>query len=390
MRDDRLALLVTATPETMTVENQRISFFLPKLAGGGAERAMLHLAEGFADRGLTVDLVLAEASGEYLDQVSPKISIVDLKSTRPVIVTKTLALRRYLQQEQPSVLFSALDILSSALWARGQTNARTRIVMCVQTYLSEQFQNHQRNTIARFRRQMVRWLYPKADAIVAASLGTAKDVAEITGLPIDRIDVAYNPVVTPEMQQKIHESIDHPWFAPDQPPVLLGVGRLVSQKDFFTLIRAFAEVRAVQPARLMILGEGEQRSQLEQLIHELQLDADVALPGFVENPYAYMAHARVFVLSSRFEGFGNVVAEALATGTAVVATDCPSGPAEILDYGKYGKLVPTANPSALATAILETLESPADSDALKARSLEFTRDRIVDQYLTVVEQLISS
>ncbi len=374
----------------MTVENQRISFFLPTLAGGGAERAMLHLAEGFVDRGFEVDLVLAEASGEYLDQVSSKIRIVDFKSTPPVIVTKTLALKRYLQQERPNVLFSALDIFSSALWARWQTDAPTKIVMCVQTYLSEQFGNHQRNTIGRLRPKMVRWLYPKSDAIVAASLGTAKDVAEITGLPLDRISVVYNPVVTPEMQARIHDSIDHSWFAPDQPPVLLGVGRLVSQKDFFTLIRAFAEVRAVRPARLMILGEGEQRSQLEQLIHELRLDADVALPGFVENPYAYMAHAAIFVLSSRYEGFGNVVAEALATGTAVVSTDCPSGPAEILDYGKYGKLVPTENPSALATAILETLDTSTDSDALRDRSLEFTRDRIVDQYVAVVEQLTSS
>ena len=371
--------------------NQRsISVFLPALAGGGAERAMLHLADGMARHGFKTDLVVAEGFGAYLDQVPAGVRLVDLQAKPPVVVSKTLALSRYLKTEQPTILFAALDIFSAALWAKWLSHSPTRVVMCVQTFLSEQFRDHQPNTVGRVRPLMVRWLYPKSDLLVAASQGTATDLAQITSLPVDRIQVIYNPVITPDVPSKSQAAIAHPWFAPDQPPVILGVGRLVSQKDFFTLIRAFVQVRQNRPARLVILGEGEQRPELEALIRDCQLEDDVALLGFVENPYAYMAKAAVFVLSSRYEGFGNVVAEALATGTSVVSTDCPSGPAEILDWGKYGKLVPIAEPTQMAIAILETLDQPIDPTQLQARSQAFTCDRIIEQYLEVVEQLMQS
>ena len=369
------------------MNNPSVSVFLPALAGGGAERAMLHLAQGLADRGLKTDLVLAEAEGDYLKQVPANVRLVNLKSKFPVVLSKTMALQHHLQREQPTVLFSALDIVSSALWAKWSARVPTRVVMCIQTYLSGQFQEHQPNTMGKLRPQLVRWLYPKSDDLIAASKGTAEDLAQITSLPLERIRVIYNPVVTPEVLEKSREPIDHPWFSPGEPPVVLGVGRLVSQKDFFTLIRAFALVRQQRPARLVILGEGEQRPQLERLIRELNLEADVSLPGFADNPYAYMANASVFALSSKFEGFGNVVAEAMATGTPIVSTDCPSGPAEILDGGTYGKLAPIADPPALAKAILETLDDPLPAAVLKRRSLEFSTDRVIDQYMEVLERM---
>ncbi len=370
-----------------TATNSSISIFLPALEGGGAERAMLHLAQGLAERGFKTDLVLAETKGAYLDTVPSAIRIVDLKARSPLIVSKTLALRRYLQQEQPAVLFSALDILSSATWAQRLAGVSTRIVMCVQTNLSQQFRDHQPNTIGRIRPRMVQWFYPWADAIVAASRGVADDVARMAHIPADTIQVIYNPVVTPSVLAKMQQPIDHPWFAPDAPPVILGVGRLVSQKDFPTLVNAFAIVRQQRPARLMILGEGEDRAKLEAQIRELGLQADVALPGFAENPYAYMAHASVFALSSIFEGFGNVVAEAMAAGTAIVSTDCPSGPAEILDGGKYGKLVPVGDAAALAAGILATLAAPTAADVLCQRAQAFSLDRVVDQYVDVLARL---
>ncbi len=370
-----------------TATNSSISIFLPALEGGGAERAMLHLAQGLAERGFKTDLVLAETKGAYLDTVPSAIRIVDLKARSPLIVSKTLALRRYLQQEQPAVLFSALDILSSATWAQRLAGVSTRIVMCVQTNLSQQFRDHQPNTIGRIRPRMVQWFYPWADAIVAASRGVADDVARMAHIPADTIQVIYNPVVTPSVLAKMQQPIDHPWFALDAPPVILGVGRLVSQKDFPTLVNAFAIVRQQRPARLMILGEGEDRAKLEAQIRELGLQADVALPGFAENPYAYMAHASVFALSSIFEGFGNVVAEAMAAGTAIVSTDCPSGPAEILDGGKYGKLVPVGDAAALAAGILATLAAPTAADVLCQRAQAFSLDRVVDQYVDVLARL---
>lgn len=366
-----------------------ISVFLPALEGGGAERAMLHLAEGLVDRGFNVDLVLAETKGAYLDTVPSSMRIVDLKARSPLLVSKTFALRRYLQQEQPSVLLSALDILSSAIWAQRLAGVPTRIVMCVQTNLSQQFRDHQPNTIGRIRPRLVRLFYPWADAIVAASRGVAEDVARITGIAADTIRVIYNPVVTPAVLAKMQQPVDHPWFAAGEPPVILGVGRLVSQKDFPTLVEAFAIVRQQRSARLMILGEGEDRAKLEAQIHTLGLQDDVALPGFADNPYAYMAHASIFALSSIFEGFGNVVAEAMAAGTTIVSTDCPSGPAEILDSGNYGTLVPMRDANALAKGILAALETPIAPDILRQRAQEFSVDRVVEQYIDVLTQLAS-
>lgn len=366
-----------------------VSVFLPALAGGGAERAMMHLAQGFAERGLKTDLVVAEAEGAYLSKIPAGVRLVDLQARSPVVVSKTFALRRYLQRERPQALFSALDIASSATLARRLAGVPTQVVMCVQTNLSQQFRDHQPHTFGRVRPQLVRLMYPWSDALVAASAGVAADVAQMAHIPQERVRVIYNPVVTPEVVAKTQEPVEHPWFAPGEPPVLLGVGRLVSQKDFPTLIRAFALVRKERPARLMILGEGEDRLQLEALVRSLNLEADVALPGFAENPYAYMAQASVFVLSSIFEGFGNVVAEALAAGTPVVSTDCESGPAEILENGRYGRLTPTRDPEAIARAVLQTLDEPRNSPELIARAQSFSVANITDQYLQVLGELLT-
>lgn len=372
----------------MTDLTAPVSIFLPALEGGGAERAMLHLARGLADRGYTVHLVLAEAEGAYLDQVPSNIQIVDLQSRTPVLLTKTLALQRYLQEERPAALFSALDIASSATWAKRLAGSPTPVIMCVQTHLSNQFRDHQPHTLGRVRPLLVRWFYPMADRLVAASLGTAADVSQISGIPLEQIEVIYNPVVTPEVTELATAPVDHPWFASGEPPVILGVGRLVSQKDFPTLIRAFAHVREQLAARLVILGEGQDRPQLEHLIRDLGLEAEVSLPGFTANPYAYMARASVFALSSIFEGFGNVVAEALAVGTAVVSTDCPSGPSEILEDGRYGKLVPTSDPIALADALVATLQAPPQPEVLRQRAQAFTIATVTQQYIAVLEQLL--
>jgi len=372
------------------VKNTSVSLFLPDLDGGGAQLVMLRLAQGFVERGLKVDLVLAKAKGAYLTKVPSLVRVIDLKSRSPVVLFKTLALLRYLQQEQPIVLLSALDIVSAATWAQRLTGVPTRVVMSVHTNLSHQFQDKPEMIMGRFRSYLVRWFYPWADTIVAVSQGVAEDLARMSGLLLEDIRVIYNPVVTSDLFEKAKEPVAHPWFAPEEPPVVLGVGRLVRQKDFATLIRAFARVRQSRPVRLMILGEEDQREpsirpQLEALVRELGLDSEVTLPGFVENPYAYMARAAVFVLSSVYEGFGNVLAEAMATGTSVVSTDCESGPAEILANGKYGRLVPVGEVDTLADAILATLSQPTDPELLRQRSKAFSVETIVDQYLEVLK-----
>jgi glycosyltransferase involved in cell wall biosynthesis len=229
--------------------------------------------------------------------------------------------------------------------------------------------------------------YPRADAIVAVSRGVADDLARFAGLPRDVIRVIYNPVVGADLPRMAGEPVDHPWFRPGELPVILGAGRLSRQKDFPTLIRAFAEVRRARPARLVILGDGAQRAELEALVRTLGLADAVALPGFTSNPYAHMARAAVFVLSSRFEGFPNVLVEALAVGTPVVATDCPSGPAEILERGRHGRLVPVGQADALARALLATLDAPGDPAGRRRRAADFSADASVSTYLDLFDSL---
>jgi glycosyltransferase involved in cell wall biosynthesis len=231
---------------------------------------------------------------------------------------------------------------------------------------------------------LMRTFYPWAASVVAVSRGAADDFARVSGLPRDLVEVVYNPVITPAVLAAARQAPDHPWFASGEPPVILGVGRLTRAKDFPTLIRAFAEVRRRRAGRLIILGEGEDRPGLTALARELGVADDVALPGFRDNAMAYMAGSGLFVLSSAWEGLPTVLIEALAAGTRVVSTDCPSGPREILQDGRLGALVPVGDAAALADAMLDALERPAGtlpSDALTP----FTRDASVDHYLRLIE-----
>lgn len=358
----------------------RIALFLPSLRGGGAERVMVNLARGFAERGLKVDLVLAKAEGPYLSQVPPGVQVVDLGVSR--ILASLPGLVRYLRRERPKALLSALDHANVvALWAREFAGVPVQVVVSVHSTPSRATANA-RSLRARLMPLWVRTFYPWAHAVVAVSQGVAEDLLRMTGLPLENVRVIYNPVVTPELFIKAEEPVEHPWFSPGESPVILGVGRLTAAKDYPTLIRAFALVRKERPARLMILGEGEERPKLEAIVRDMGLERDVALPGFVENPYKYMRRAGVFVLSSSWEGFGNVLVEAMAVGTPVVSTDCPSGPAEILEGGKWGRLVPVGDQEALAFAILAWLDEKRGRAAERVRF--FVLEEIAEQYAEIL------
>lgn len=368
----------------------RIAYFIPSLDGGGAERVMVHLAEGFAAKGWIVDPVVGQVTGAYVAKLPSTINLVDLRAKSPQILTKTLSLDGYLRQQQPDIFLTKLYIMNAAAWARRLAGVSTEVMMVVKTHLTQQFRDRHLPLVRWVRSQIVRRFYPWADHLVAASQGVADDVATLVGIGPDRVRVIYNPVVRFDLASKAIEPVDHPWFSEGQVPVLLGVGRLVKQKDFATLIRAFAQVRVQQPCRLVIIGDTDDREAdikpgLEQLISDLAIGSDVAFLGFVENPYKYMARAQVFVLSSIYEGFGNVVAEALAVGTSVVSTDCESGPAEILNQGQFGRLVAVGDSKALADAILEALSDPQSPAVLKARSRNFTIEAIVNQYCEVFD-----
>jgi glycosyltransferase involved in cell wall biosynthesis len=359
-----------------------VAFFLPTLTGGGAERVIVNLAQGVTDRGLPVDLVVAAADGALLGQLPPAVRLVDLHAPR---VLRSLGpLTGYLRRERPRVLVSSMGHANLvALWAAKLARRNTPVMVTVHNTMSQSIP--QQGLLAGgLWPQLLRTFYPWATWVVAVSRGAADDLARTTGLPRERVRVIYNPVITPAMMALARQSPDHPWFAPGQPPVIVGVGRLTRQKDFPTLLRAFAKVRQCRSARLMILGEGEERPQLEALAQELGLGDDVALPGFQGNAMAYMANSALFVLSSAWEGLPTVLIEALAAGTRVVSTDCPSGPREILQEGRLGALVPVGDATALGRAMMEEMEHPRETvpqDALAP----FTMDAAVDHYLCLIE-----
>ena len=363
----------------MSATSKRVALFAPSVRGGGAERVMLQLAEGLVQRGVVVNLLLAQAEGAYLDQIPRGVVLHDLKAKR--VMASLPGAVRYLRRFKPDVMLSFMTHVNLvALWARRWAGVKTRLAISEHNMLSL---SDQGGDAFKYRLLpfLARRFYPWADDVIAVSEGVANDVASVAGLPAGRVRVIHNPVVTPKLMALAEEPLDHPWFAQHRVPVLLGVGRLEPQKDFRTLLRAFARLREARELRLLLLGEGALRDELEQMAVELGISEDVSMPGFAGNPYRYMRHADVFVLSSAWEGLPGVLIEAMACGCAVVSTDCPSGPREILRNGAYGKLVPVGDAEALAVAIGETLDNPASSARVVERARDFSQEVIVDRYI---------
>jgi glycosyltransferase involved in cell wall biosynthesis len=392
------------------VARMHVALFMKSLVGGGLQRSVVTLARGIAERGHRVDLLLSRAEGPLRDEVPAAVRVVDLATRSPLQVLPSLfrapggaallgpfasldpplvfgsipALARYLRRERPDALISASSWANlAALRARRCAGLPIPVVVTERNTLSLRSRNQPKRRYRQLPR-LVRRHYPQADHIVAISHGVADDLAATAGLPRERIETIYNPVVTPELDARAALPADHPWLGDGGAPLVLGVGRLHPAKDFPTLIRAFARVRAQRPCRLVIVGEGAEREALVALVDSLGIAADVSLPGFDPNPLAFMARADLFVLSSAWEGFGRVLAEAMACGCPVVSTDCPSGPAEILDGGAYGPLVPVGDVEALAAAIAARLDAPADRDGLRKRAAEFSMERCADHFLSLL------
>lgn len=360
----------------------RIAVFLPNLAGGGAEKVALNLLAGMLERDLPLDLVVADTTGPYFERIPDRVRLIDLGAGR--VIKAIPALAKYLQQSQPVALLSHMKHANlAAILARDLAKSKTKLVIVEHETLSASQSQLLRS---KFLPTMMKWLYPRADAIVGVSQGVSMDLDFQLGFQQGTVKTVYNPVIDRALIAKAQEKLVHPWFQPASPPVFLAVGRLSQQKDFANLIQAFALVRRQQVARLIVLGEGETRSALEAQIAALGIEAEVDLPGFVQNPYAYMANATAFVLSSRWEGLPTVLIEAMACGCAVVATDCPSGPQEILAAGKYGLLVPIEDADSLAAAMLQTLEIPVSRASIE-RGMYFSNERAVSEYLQLFDRL---
>lgn len=394
-----------------------LAFYLTDLQGGGVQKRMLTLANALAERGHAIELVLCRKEGPLLAEVAPGMTVTPLSPgpmwrgrlaalradpggllslLLPVLLARkpswTLAylpaLADYLRRVQPQALLVAKPHPNlEALWARRLAGAEVPILVSERISLLDKIRES-KLWKRRFLPALLRRNYRHAEAVVAVSNGLAEEVAEVAALPRARVTTIYNPVVTPMLLRNAQAPLDHPWFASGSPPVILGAGRIHDDKDFATLIKAFARVRAQRDVRLMILGDAKKVSRLDALktLAAAQgVGHAVAFPGFVDNPLPYMARAAIFVLSSIREGLPGVLIEALACSCPVVSTDCPNGPAEILEAGKFGRLVPVGDDAAMAAAIVETLDEPPNREKLRARGADFSLDCAVTRYLEVLE-----
>ena len=359
------------------LDNQRLAVLAPTL-GGGIGRVIVNLVDGFIQKGISVDLLLVKQDGAYVDLLHPDARVVKLPTTHMVFGVPFLV--HYLRQARPLAILTE-SVRSNALLLRSRkiSGVPTKIFAGIHNTYSMALKSRDPEKQIRLLRRMKKYL-PQNDGIIAVSQGVGEDIVRLLSLSPDRVKVLYNPVIKPDIDKLARQKPGHPWFETASPPVILSAGRLHPQKDFPTLLRAFANVSKKLSCRLIILGEGEERENLEALIRTLGIQNLVDFPGQVANPYSYMAHSKLFVLSSAWEGFGNVLAEALAVGTPVVSTDCPSGPREILQDGLYGMLVSVGDVQALSNAIQRTLEQKTDPEFLKKAVQPFQVKTVVDEY----------
>jgi glycosyltransferase involved in cell wall biosynthesis len=369
-------------PEPHMPTPQRIAFFLSTSGHSGVDRAAKHLIPALARRGYQVDLLKVRRHGPELGDTDARIRILDLGHRQTYACLPNLV--RYLRRERPAVLLSDKDRVNrTALLARALAGAESRLVLSSGTTLSVDLAS--RGALERWlQRTSIGRLYPFADQVIVTSIGAADDMASYTGLRRELIRVVPSPVVPDWLFDAVVTPPQHPWFHDPDSPLILGAGELGSRKDFETLLRGFARLRARRRCRLMIIGRGRNRDRLIALAEELGIANDVELPGFIPEPYPYLANADLFAFTSRWEGLGFVLIEALALGTPVVSTDCPSGPNEILQGGRYGRLIPVGDDAALAEAMAATLEAPPPAGQLKEAARPYAIEAAADAYLSVM------
>jgi len=370
----------------MSKDYPKVAFLLQNLDIGGIERTVVNLLKELVKYPISLDLVVFEKTGVFLEQVPPSVRIVELSNENRL--KRTFPLAQYLRTEKPTVLVSQLARFNViAAIAKILACVPLRLILVEQIGFSPlenpiKDNSGERINLLNFLRQL---FYSKFNLVAAVSQGLAKELESDLALKPGTIKVLYNPGVDETLIAKAQAPINHPWLELNQPPVVLATGRLTQQKDFATLIKSFALIRKRGvSARLIILGKGNDREKLEDLVSELDLEAEVYLPGFSNNPYAYMSRSAVFVMSSIFESFGVVLAEALACGCQVVSTDCPCGSSEILESGKYGRLTPVGDVQALANAIEQAINYPIDPDSLKSRAQDFSLEKITLEYLKLM------
>ncbi|MBQ08119.1 MAG: glycosyl transferase [Roseobacter sp.] len=365
----------------MTEYIRHISIYIPSLRGGGAERVMVVLANGLADRGHKVDLLLTQAVGPYLADVSKDVRIIDLNRNRAM--TSLIPLATYFRRERPDAMLTAMNYANIiAIVAKILARSRSRLVVSEHCPPSLWMFGSVRGKIMRY---LIKLFYPFADRVVCISNGMASEMNELLNVPRSKLTAIYNPIDIDSLQKQMKSPADHPWLLEHSHPVVLAVGRLSWEKDYPTLLKAFSKLRATRSARLIILGQGEEEKRLNDCAEELGIAGDVSFAGFQENPFSFMASCDLYVMSSAYEGFGNALVEAMACGARVVSTNCPNGPNEILGSGLWGRLAPVGDDDALANAMAATMDDQSPPDVWK-RAEEFRSEVAVAAYERVLVQ----
>lgn len=340
---------------------------------GGAGISLGRLAEYFARQGHAVDVVMRRPSGggALLGEIPGDVEFLYLD--RPQRLPLFLGLLGIIRRRRPDVVL-AFDTRANqiASWLTRVPGLRTRVWLSL------------RNALTPKHRHMLRRAAARCEGVIAISQGLADQFLDLTGADPDKVHVIHNPAVPPALADLAAEPVDDPWVQPGEPPLIVAVGRLTEQKDIPTLIRAFAALRESRPCRLMIIGQGELLEALQGLAVSVGVAENVRFAGFQRNPWKFIKRASVFVLSSAWEGFGNVLAEALSLGVPVVSTDCPHGPREILQDGRLGRLVPVGDAAGLAAAIAQTLDDPPPRELLTAGAQRFTQQVAGGRYLDLL------
>ncbi len=361
---------------------------LPSLGGGGAERAAVDLLHGLRES-YRLQVALFQRRGPLLDQLPEEIQCLDLQGGNQNDIRLVPRLARILRRERPAIVLSVLRYANLiTILARDFSRSPVKVVINEQNLPSAEFKALGGGT---FKSLMLRHLYPRADLVTAISAGIRDELTDDYHVSPERTRVIPNPIDLERVRRLSQVPLDHPWF--NSPiPVIVAIGRLHPQKDLPTLLCAVARVRLSHPCRLIVLGEGPQRLELEQLVQDLDLSDAVLLPGFQANPYNYLARATLFTLSSIYEGFGNVLVEALALGVPIVATDCPVGPREIVDHERTALLTPVGDAEALASAIVRLLNDAKLRGRLARagpiRAADFALPRVVSAYDQALKQVI--
>jgi glycosyltransferase involved in cell wall biosynthesis len=359
-----------------------LALYFPTFALGGAERVMINLANRFAATDRPTMVIVDRAIGPLAAAVDPAVPVVDLGQARTALAAPALA--RALSRHRPWALLAALPHNNVTALVAGRL-ARFAGPTAISEHLLLDQELAMRGPIGRLAlHTAIRATYGWCGPAFAVSPDAADAMARVSGLARARVTVVGNPVVPADLAARLAVRPADPWLADDGPPTLLSVGRLAPSKDLPTLIAAFARLTTSRAARLLLLGDGPERARIAALIAEGGLADRVRLVGAVADPLPWMAASAGLVMSSRHEGFGNVLVEAMACGRPVASTDCPGGPRWILDDGALGPLAPIGDATALADAMATILDQPVAAQRLVARAADFRIDAVAERYWTAL------